>query len=147
MKKISFENGKEYMEYIREKKRRKQRVLKALKETKMKYKNKKAKKAWKALKKKNADDAYGKALLKLASKWARAMQIMMAEGNDIEDIFDEALDACDQYDSITGCIESSLVSILAEYWKHGENLRACYNRHYGYTGEGVANPAKVIMQE
>lgn len=44
-------------------------------------------------------------------------------------------------DGITGFMYGQAVNLLCHYWEHGEELRQWHNQMFGYSGEGVVNPA------
>jgi hypothetical protein len=91
---------------------------------------------------------YGGAILSYAECWARLMQVEMANGKELKDIADSTSHEADT-DGITGFMYGSVVSILAQCWKHGEQLRRWHNKEcqFGNEGDraneegGVLNPA------
>lgn len=44
-------------------------------------------------------------------------------------------------EGITGFMYGCAVSILAQCWEYGEELRKWHNKEYDYDGDGVVNPA------
>ena len=49
-------------------------------------------------------------------------------------------------EGITGFMYGCAVSILAQCWKYGEELRKWNNREYYYDGNGVVNPAIMTIR-
>lgn len=39
------------------------------------------------------------------------------------------------------------VGILSKYWEYGGELRKWHNKKYKYTGNGVINPARLILRK
>ncbi len=93
-------------------------------------------------------DGYGSAVLAYAERWARLMQIEMAQGKRLEDVADAASSEAD-LEGITGFMYGCAVSMLSQCWKYGEQLRRWHNvkTQLGNEGEkanesgGVLNPA------
>lgn len=142
--KIEFASGIEYMEYIEKRKKRAKKIRKKLDKMKKIEIKLKDESLWKDLKKK--ESSYGKAIMCTATEWAKAMEILMKKGFNLEEIAEEALDICDPDDDLTGYAEGCLVEVLSQCWEYGDNLRLWYNKnHGGYNGNGVANPAQMII--
>jgi hypothetical protein len=103
---------------------------------------------WKA---KN-DNPYGKAIFAYAEKWADAMEREMAAGAAIQDIAKRTSHEADA-DGITGFMYGAAVSMLAQCWTHGEELRQWHNldTQIGDEGEranadgGTLNPALLCV--
>ena len=97
--------------------------------------------------KKNTDP-YGAQVYIFAQAWAELMEARLAAGDKLEDIAKETSHEADTT-GITGFMYGCAVSILAECWKHGEELRTWHNldTQLGNEGEkanvsgGVLNPA------
>lgn len=144
--KLEFTTCIEYMEYMEGRKKRAKKIIKKLdkmKKIKIKLKDEER---WKEWNNENADSPYGKAIVSTATKWAKAMELLMEKGFELEEIAGEAIDICDPDSGLTGYAESCLVNLLSQCWKHGDNLRLWYNKnHGGYNGDGVANPAKMLI--
>lgn len=94
---------------------------------------------WNEFKEKNKDP-YGACCVEYAEGWAKLMQAEMSEGVKLID--------CAQKTSyelgflgITGFMYGCAVSMLAQCWKYGEELRKWHNKEYKHEGEGVVNPA------
>jgi hypothetical protein len=64
----------------------------------------------------------------------------IAAGKEIKDIASETSHLADT-EGITGFMYGAAVSILAQCWIHGEELRKWHNGEYNYDGEGTVNPA------
>lgn len=144
--KLEFESGIEYMEYMEGRKSRAKEIteeLDKIEEIKFELKDESL---WKEWNEENADSPYGKAIIGSATKWAKAMELLMEKGFELEEIAGEALDICDPDSGLTGYAESCLVNLLSQCWQYGDNLRFWYNKnHGGYNGDGVANPAKMRL--
>ena len=102
---------------------------------------------WQKSKQVNSD-GYGGAVMTYSERWARLMQIEMANGKKLEDVADAASHEAD-LEGITGFMYGCAVSQLASCWKHGDELRRWHNlkTQLGNEGEkanesgGVLNPA------
>lgn len=96
----------------------------------------------------NKDGGYGEAIIRYAEKWAKLMQCEIANGKSIKECADETSHLADD-EGITGFMYGCAVSILAECWKHGEELRRWHNSKTQIGTEGdranengsVLNPA------
>lgn len=96
----------------------------------------------------NNDDPYGAACVRYADAWGRLMQTRIEGGAALADIADECSHKADT-EGITGFMYGCAVSMLAQCWKHGEELRRWHNlkTQIGSEGEkanesgGVLNPA------
>jgi len=106
---------------------------------------------WQKFKDVNTDD-YGGAVVTYAERWARLMQVEMANGKNLEDVAETTSFEAD-LEGITGFMYGCAVSILAACWKHGEQLRRWHNlkTQIGHEGEkanesgGVLNPALLSL--
>lgn len=93
-------------------------------------------------------DGYGGAVMTYSERWARLMQLEMANGKKLADVADAASSEAD-LEGITGFMYGCAVSQLASCWKHGDELRRWHNikTQLGNEGEkanesgGVLNPA------
>lgn len=96
----------------------------------------------------NNSDTYGSACVRFADAWGRLMQARMAGGESLADVA-EACSHEANTEGITGFMYGAAVSVLAECWEHGEELRRWHNldTQIGNEGEranesgGVLNPA------
>jgi hypothetical protein len=91
---------------------------------------------------------YGAAVMAYAERWARLMQLEMADGKMVEEVAETTSYEAD-VEGITGFMYGYAVSILAKCWEHGEALR-CWNnaRWTGGTGgemDGAINPALMAV--
>jgi hypothetical protein len=102
----------------------------------MKVKDLKVYKNWKT---KNTD-AYGACIFRYAERWADMMEEKIKDGEKIKDIADKLSHEADT-EGITGYMYGASVSILAQCWEYGEELRKWHNKEYDYKGDGVVNPA------
>lgn len=97
---------------------------------------------------KNNTDPYGGRCVSYAKGWAELMEAKMAEGQTVAECAQAAATKAD-YDGITGFMYGCAVSMLAQCWEHGEELRKWHNldTQLGTEGEkanasgGVLNPA------
>lgn len=93
-------------------------------------------------------DSYGAGMMRFAERWAIAMQDQIASGKRLNDVADSTSREADT-EGITGFMYGCAVSILAQCWAHGEELRRWHNldTQIGNEGEranktgGVLNPA------
>lgn len=84
-----------------------------------------------------------------AEYWARLMQKKMSEGYKLGVIADECSNKADIPCGMSGHTHGLAIVILANCWKHGEELRVWHNKKYQLRGEGdkanasggVLNPA------
>ncbi|MEX2209417.1 MAG: hypothetical protein WD846_00745 [Patescibacteria group bacterium] len=93
-------------------------------------------------------DGYGAAVVRYAARWANLMESKMANGAELGDIARDTSHEAD-LEGITGFQYGCAVSILAQVWEHGEQLRRWHNSdtQIGDEGDranengGVLNPA------
>jgi len=101
---------------------------------------------WKKLIKSIAADAdgYGGGIISFAERWARLMEGQIANGDTLEACAEKTSSLADN-EGITGFMYGAAVSILAQVWIYGEELRHWHNlkTQIGNEGEkdGVLNPA------
>ena len=96
-------------------------------------------------------DAYGRAVIVFAERWADLMEPRIDAGEEItKEMMDEtSREAVPPW--ITGFMYGCAVSILSQAWEHGEELRRCHNlaTQLGNEGEkanesgGTLNPAVI----
>jgi hypothetical protein len=102
---------------------------------------------WQKSKQVNSD-GYGGAVMTYSERWARLMQVEMANGKKLEDVADATSHEAD-LEGITGFMYGCAVSQLAACWKYGDQLRRWHNikTQIGNEGDkanksgGVLNPA------
>jgi hypothetical protein len=102
----------------------------------------------------NNQDAYGKAIIEYAERWADAMEAAMDSGSSLEDCAKRTSHEADT-EGLTGFMYGAAVSTLATSWVHGDQLRRWHNLHaqLGHEGEraneqgGVLNSALLIMRK
>lgn len=92
--------------------------------------------AYRAMVKLNSSDGYSRAVVTYVRDWALAMEDAMASGERLENVAENLSHYVD-YDGITGFQHGVAVSILAEYWKHGERLRKWHNLQFQIGTEGI----------
>ena len=106
---------------------------------------------WQKFKDMNTD-GYGGAVVTYSERWARLMQVEMANGKNLEDVGDAAYHEAN-LEGITGFMYECAVSTLAACWKHGDRLRRWHNlkTQIGNEGEkanesgGVLNPTLLSL--
>jgi hypothetical protein len=106
---------------------------------------------WKKARENNQDE-YGKAILDYAESWANLMEKEMESGKKLEDIATSTGSEADT-EGITGFMYGAAVSMLAQAWEHGEELRIWHNLSLQIGNEGelanakgtVLNPALLNM--
>lgn len=139
--------GKAYLaEEARKKKaeeENRQKILKVDSETEIQLANPER---WEELVKSNTD-SYGAGIMKYARLWGKLMQRRMAEtGLSVAEVAEQA-----SYDAdimgMSGFGYGCAVQALVECWSHGEELRRWHNAQYGHSGEGVVNPAVLVIRE
>lgn len=89
-------------------------------------------------------DAYSACVFEYAEGWARLMQAEMAKGKTLAECARETSFELG-YLGITGAMYGFAVGVLAKCWKHGEALRRWHNKGYKHEGEGVVNPAVLVV--
>lgn len=96
---------------------------------------------------------YGGGIIRYAERWARLMEVRMANGATLEACADKTSSLVNN-ESITGFMYGCAVSILSQVWIHGEELRRWHNlkTQIGHEGEkanasgGVLNPALLSLR-
>ena len=91
-------------------------------------------------------DAYGVRCFTYAMEWADLMEKALPNGPDdtFPKVAKETSHEADT-DGISGNMYGQAVRILSGLWVHGEALRKWHNGEYGHHGEGVVNPAVLIL--
>jgi len=141
---LQTEEGQAYLAEEREKAAREKAIADEVRKidetTEMEFKDEEAKKSWEKMVKKNSKDFYSLGVVVYARRWAKYMQTMIAQGKTVAEIAkDTSFDA--DLDGITGFMYGCAVSMLAECWKWGEELRKWHNGQYGHEdSEGTVNP-------
>jgi len=103
--------------------------------------------------KENNKNVYGAAVVSYAERWARLMQLEMANGKCLEDVAETTSQEANLDEDITAFIYGCAVSMLAHCWKYGERLRRWHNLKYQIGNEGekanesgsVLNPALLFF--
>jgi hypothetical protein len=87
-------------------------------------------------------DDCGLAVFRYAETWARLMEGEIAKGKSLRDVAQAASQEAD-IEGISGYMYGAAVSVLANCWAHGEDLRRWHNKSYGVDEDkkGVVNPA------
>ena len=97
--------------------------------------------------KNNNIGGYGGAVVTYSERWARLMQVEMANGKNLEDVADATSQEAD-LEGITGFMYGCAVSTLSQCWKHGEQLRQWHNlkTQLGNEGEKANESGGVLNQ-
>ena len=119
-------------------------IIKIDETTEMLFKDEAAKEKWDSIVESNSHDPYGIGIVAYARRWAKYMQVLIAEGKTVTQIADEASSDAD-IEGITGFMYGCAVQALSSVWKYGEELRKWHNHDYGYEGDGVVNPALLTI--
>ncbi len=102
----------------------------------------------------NKGEPYGKACVDYAESWANVMEQRMEEGAALKDIAKKASHDADNDYGITGFMYGCAVSMLAQCWERGEELRRWHNLDTQIGDEGeraneegaTLNPALLTVQ-
>jgi len=102
--------------------------------------------------KNNSEDGYNKGVVDFGERWAKAMELRLAAGEKLQDFAEKT--SFETADGITGFMYGRVVSALAKFWVHGEELRQWHNldTQIGNEGEkanesgGTLNPALLNIQ-
>lgn len=90
-------------------------------------------------------DGYSRACFTFAERWAEMLEQEIERS--VENPQNVIINNADKFsykadtEGITGFMYGCAVSILAEVWEYGEELRIWHNKEYSYSGDGVVNPA------
>lgn len=96
---------------------------------------------------------YGACIIRYAARWAHEMETQMTAGAKLADIAQPTSYTANK-EGITGFMYGAAVRVLAQVWKHGEELRRWHNRAYQIGDEGdkanekegaVLNPAMLCI--
>ena len=128
------------LEYERKQAERLEAFNKEVEGIEMEFTNKEV---WDASKAANTDP-YGNACLVYAENLAKLIQKHIGEGKTLAECADEDTHKADT-EGITGFMYGMAIGILANCWKHGEELRQWHNKSYGHEGSGTVNPAIVTV--
>jgi hypothetical protein len=95
-------------------------------------------------------DPYGHACFTYAERWAELLEKEIEEtGKEPQKVI---IECAEQFghkadtEGITGYMYGCAVSILAQCWEHGEELRKWHNKQYDHDGDGVVNPAVITIK-
>jgi len=108
--------------------------------------------AWKKSVAANCIDGYGFSVTFFATKWMMLMQKRLIAGEKVADIAEETSHEADKWLGnwgLTGFQYGLAVSVIAQVWSHGDELRRWHNREtqMGTEGDeanekgGTLNPA------
>ena len=100
--------------------------------------------------KENNRDPYGKAVYTYLERWADLMEEEInSSDKSPEEVIPECADELSHdadTEGITGFMFGVAVNILSNVWKYGEILKKWHNRRYNYDGDGVVNPAIIVVK-
>lgn len=88
----------------------------------------------------NRHDNYSAGVLRYMNRWATMMETEIAGGATVAEAAQRTTHTADT-EGITGFMYGCAVRGLCDYWQHGEELRQWHNQQYGYSGDGLINPA------
>lgn len=94
----------------------------------------------------NRHDQHSSGVLRYMNRWAAMMETEMAGGATIAEAAERTNHTADT-EGITGFMYGHAVRGLCNYWQHGEELRQWHNQQYGYSGDGLINPAIIRISE
>ena len=93
-------------------------------------------------------DPYGRGIYRFAERWANLIE------KDIEECGGVTASVIANFErhgfqadteGISGFMYGAAISILSRYWEYGDFLREWNNKQWGYEGEGVVNPAILVI--
>lgn len=93
----------------------------------------------------NRKDFYSRGIVHYAMRWAELMEKEIESGAKVADIADRTSTTADT-EGITGYMYGCAISVLSNFWEYGEDLRKWHNHEYDYDGEGVVNPAILVIE-
>ena len=88
----------------------------------------------------NRNDFYSAGVLRYMNRWASMMESEISDGATVAEAAERTNHTADT-EGITGFMYGCAVRGLCNYWQHGEELRVWHNQQYGYSGDGLINPA------
>lgn len=91
--------------------------------------------AWNKCVSVNKGDGYGECTLRYAARWANIMEAALSNGGTVATVAKAASHEAD-IEGITGFMYGCAVSILANTWKHGDELRRWHNLDTQIRDEG-----------
>lgn len=94
----------------------------------------------------NSKDFYSRGVVDYMTRWAELMEKEIENGARVADIADSTSTRADT-DGITGYMYGCAVSVLLHFWEYGEELIKWHNKEYNYDGDGVVNPAILVVGE
>lgn len=114
--------------------------------TELQFKDEEASRNWEQWVKANSKDEYSLAVVTYARRFGKYMQHLMEKHN--KTVVDIAKNASyvSNIDGITKFMYGCAVSILAQCWKYGEELRKWHNKEWGQEApDAVVNPALLAI--
>lgn len=94
----------------------------------------------------NTKDEYSKAIVEYAERWCDMMEQRIDQGVSVAESAAETKYEADT-EGISGYMYGCAVQTLSMFWEHGEELREWHNGEYNYKGQGVADPAVIIISD
>ncbi len=86
-------------------------------------------------------DGYGIGIMHYAERWARMMQLELAEGKTLDEIWASTSHEAD-LEGMSGFTQGAATHMLTVCWVHGAELRRLHNKSWGSDAtEGTVNPA------
>lgn len=98
---------------------------------------------------KNSDE-YSRACFTYAERWAEMLERKTGETGDAKEAIERYAEFFSHeadVEGITGFMYGCAVNILSLCWEYGEELRQWHNKKYGHNGDGVVNPAILIVKK
>lgn len=111
-----------------------------------------SKENWDLGKSKNMDE-YGACIYEYAEGWAKLMQVEAKQKGytNIDVIVLSAIAESTSLEmgflGISGYMYGASIQILSQSWKYGEELMKWHNKKYNYDGDGVVNPAVLVINQ
>ena len=93
----------------------------------------------------NARDGYFAGITRYAERWCGMMEQEMENGASVAEAAERTNHTADT-EGITGFMYGCAVQSLCQFWEHGEELRQWHNQQYGYSGDGIINPAIIHVE-
>ena len=93
----------------------------------------------------NTKDGYSAGIIRYAERWCGMMELEMENGATVAEAAERTNHTADT-EGITGYMYGCAVQSLCQFWEHGEELRQWHNQQYGYSGDGIVNPAIIHVE-
>lgn len=86
----------------------------------------------------------GQRILDYAERWARMMQLELAQGKALADVWEPTSFEAD-LEGMSGFSSGLATHLLTQCWVHGAELRRLHNASYGSDSQGTVNPAVLVV--